>query len=400
MLSARSILILILLFISGIAGSQTREIDSMLVNLEKLNPDTIKLIALDNLTEAIIDELKWPAYNEQMGALAKELIKSKNEKIRRCAKKYYANYLNNLGVIYTNRFQLSSAIDYYQKGYAIQEELGDKYGMATTLNNVGTIYDQLEEYQEALKYFRNSLLLYTKIKDKRSISFSYGNIGGVYVSLDRLWTALDFYLKGLKICEEINDKNGMAVMLRNIATIFIREKKYDKAAEYLAKSKKMAEENNDTYFMSFVYLNLATLNYKLNKIDLATSYATKAMTEAKKYGYPDMISKSAELLSLLYKTNNHYKEALQMHELFTKMRDSFNTNDVTKKLIQNRLQRDYEKKSFSDSIKLASRSIPQEKEMKEIEFEKTEYFYAFVTTLLLLLVSIAINYSLYKKTKG
>ena len=63
------------------------------------------------------------------------------------------------------------------KANRIDEELGNKSGVAANLGNIGELYMSLSDTTKALEYDLKSLQLYEELGDKNGIARNLGNIG-------------------------------------------------------------------------------------------------------------------------------------------------------------------------------------------------------------------------------
>ena len=65
--------------------------------------------------------------------------------------------LNNNGVVSHNKGDYEEGLDYYQRSLEIQEEIGDKYGLAICLCNIGIVNNLKGDYEKSKEYLENSL---------------------------------------------------------------------------------------------------------------------------------------------------------------------------------------------------------------------------------------------------
>jgi tetratricopeptide (TPR) repeat protein len=113
---------------------------------------------------------------------------------------------SNLGSVYRARRKWEQAIEYYERSLTIKEKEGDEHGMAPTLNNLGSVYYAKGEWELATKYYKRSLAITQKIGDERMMAFSYNNIAMLYQDQSRLEEAVPLFEKSLEIFERIGDE--------------------------------------------------------------------------------------------------------------------------------------------------------------------------------------------------
>jgi len=67
------------------------------------------------------------------------------------------------------------------------------------------------------------LKLQEEIGDKEGMAYSLNNLGGIYFTKGNLSKALSFYYRSMEIRKEIDDKQGVASSLHNIATVYLKQ---------------------------------------------------------------------------------------------------------------------------------------------------------------------------------
>ena len=237
--------------------------------------------------------------------------------------------LNNIGYVYRNQGDIPKALEYYHKSLKIQEEIGDKSGIATSLNNIGLIYYNQGDLPKALEYYHKSLKIEEEIGNKKGIATSLINIGTIYSGQGDIPKALEYFHKSLKIQEEIGGKSGIALSLNNIGGIELKK-------------------GNDS------------------GIAAAKQHFLKALEIAQEIGYPDLISLASSNLSKVYEKQGKGMLALAMHQLHIQMRDSINNEATMKASIQQGAKYEYEKvQAVKDAAHEKKLAIEKEAKAKQ-----------------------------------
>ncbi len=338
------------------------------------------------------------------------------------------SYLN-LGSLYGKKGKSDSALILYREGVEYAKKSKDLSTLANLYNGIAVLFKKRGDLEKALNYYEKSLRIANKSGNKRAEVASYLNTGTLYSMLDNDTLALDYFLKGKKIAEEIGNKHLIAYSFVKLASFYqsknlinsiyfyekalaIRKEKKEAIGQslvslsevYLELLKELREkgensvkieegENSIKYKDSRVILSRVeeklTESLKVNKKDddiitRSHSYLVLGMLEDfkgnKKKALKD-VEKSYELvkginaeshkeevvkyLFELYKSNNKYKEALEMYELYIEARDSLESEENQKALIQHEYQTKYEKQAIADSLKNA-----ETQKIKEIEIAK------------------------------
>jgi tetratricopeptide (TPR) repeat protein len=108
--------------------------------------------------------------------------------------------------LHSNNGDYGTALDYYCRSLAIQEELGDKYGMGASLNGIGIVHHNKGDLDKALDYYGRSLAIREEIGNKSGMGYSLGNIGVVHADKGEYNKAAEHLEKSLAIHKEIGLK--------------------------------------------------------------------------------------------------------------------------------------------------------------------------------------------------
>ncbi len=412
--------------------SQNRELDSLNHVIKTAKHDTSISSAYVTLTEILylsnIDTL-LPLCNKAMAIADANLKKKLDAKERASFLNSKLGAINNLGYYYMNKGNTLNALDCYKKSLTIAEKIGNKVGIATALSNTGQIYYALGNIPLALEYYNKSLSIYELQDVPTNKALVLNNIAVIYSDLGNTEKAIEFYYRGLFIYQKMGSEEGVASLLNNIGYECVLKKEYTKALYYQLKSLAICEKNKDKagtaktlnhigsiydsqgnysqaqkyYFKGLALMEelkypketavtLYSIGYayfEQGKIEEALVYGLRSMTIARKLGYPNAIRLSAGLLKLVYKKRGNYKKALEMTELFVKMKDSLN-NEVTKKVaLKNQFQYEYSKKE----IELGARS-KVEKEKAEVlakEEKERQYMVGIFVVLVFAIVTLTLT---------
>jgi serine phosphatase RsbU (regulator of sigma subunit) len=134
----------------------------------------------------------------------------------------YGWTLNNIGIIYSDQGKLQKALEYYQQCLVVQNQLNNKKLKAYALNNIGEVYEKQSNTDQsirkeekirlkelAISHFKNSLMLQEEVGDRRGIALSLGYIALTLVELDKVAEAKAFAERGLKVATEAGYKDNI-----------------------------------------------------------------------------------------------------------------------------------------------------------------------------------------------
>ncbi|MBI5219473.1 MAG: tetratricopeptide repeat protein, partial [Bacteroidia bacterium] len=200
-----------------------KKIDSLLYTVQTAGNDTIKIAALNSLSNeySTCNLEKAMQYSKEGLSLA---LKINNKR------KLSACYLN-VGFIYRKQGNYPLALEYYQKSLRMDEELGNKKDIVTCYNHIGILQAEQENYSNSLDYFLKAMKLLDDLskncrKNKDIVSFKESmancllNLGNMKYKLGDLDSTLVYYNKSLALNEELGDKKNMAKCYNNIGNIY------------------------------------------------------------------------------------------------------------------------------------------------------------------------------------
>ncbi|MBI4946098.1 MAG: tetratricopeptide repeat protein [Bacteroidetes bacterium] len=148
---------------------------------------------------------------------------------------------NNIGLVHKDQGLYDKAIEYYLKALKIYVESGDKKGMSACYNNIGNVHlaqgssstnqkVRADKYDKAIEYYLKALKIDEESGDKNGIAIVWGNIASLHITLaDSVATtqnekikhyneAVNYGLKSLNLAREIK-----AIPMENSAAGFLQK---------------------------------------------------------------------------------------------------------------------------------------------------------------------------------
>jgi tetratricopeptide (TPR) repeat protein len=211
-----------------------------------------------------------------------------------------AAILTNIGNVYYEQSDYPKTLNYYFRTLKMVEEFGDKEQIALCLGNIGSVYqaqtDLLSEISakennnlKALDYSLKALKINEELGNKVGIATNLSAIGNVYSvqadfssksSAKETYNnkALDYYFRALKMSEDIGDKKGIVTCLHNISSIYAEASRFGEAEEYLKRSIIEANNIGSLSDLKAAYQNLFHLYETTGRDKLALDYYKKYIT--------------------------------------------------------------------------------------------------------------------------
>lgn len=255
-----------------------------------------------------------------------------------------ATSCNNLALIYQNQGRIPEALDYFSRALKIYEQLNDKDGEATALENIGFVYKEQKETEHAKDFFFKSMLVHQSANDKYGMGYSYNAIGGLFDDEGKYDSALYFFNKALEIRSSIGDKQGIAYTQKNIGNVEAKLNRQTESNESFKKSLTVFEELEDKKGIAVVTNLYGASLLRAGEIDPASIYLERSLKVALELGYPADISNAAGNLQQMYRKKGRWKDALEMNDLYIRMRDSIENDKNKKAALKTQARYEYEKK--------------------------------------------------------
>ena len=419
-------------------------IDSVLIEYHNEKEDSSKLDQLTTLI-SLCENVVWVKYNHLLKNKAEKLAKKhRREKIYI---KQLSSAYNNFGFYYFGKNKIDEAVFNFEKSITLSKEIDDKDLVATALNNLGYIYKRQGDILKALEYYHESLRLNKLLKQQKDIALSLNNLGGLYYTLKEYDKALKYYREALMIEKVDGAKKGVARLYNNIGSVYQKQHKRQLALEYYQQSIKnynkigykkgealalskytsikleMLEGNSpkeldlllnefkkaynvfdeigDVEGKASSACGISNVYQRLGNISLAEKYAYESIILSKKIGFTESIKKAAKALQEIAVLKKDYRSAYSMQELFYKMQDSVENNNIKEVVIQKQYQYEYEKKMIRDSLKSAETAkIKEIKYIQEIKAQKLYSYIGVIGSVLLIIVVIVVlrGYQIKRKS--
>lgn len=248
--------------------------------------------------------------------------------------------LNMLGVDYRRIDAIRTALDYNQQALELAESVKKpskdlKRSINVSLNSIGNLYHSLEQYNLAINRYNASLKIEEELGNKLGLAINYQNIGEALEEQGKLEEALEKYRTSLAYNEEIDSDKGQVICNNSIAQVYLKQNKTKKAIVLLETALVGAKQIGDKYITAFVEANMGWAYMQLNNIEKAENHIKRSIEIGKDQGIPRIIALGTKRLSELEQLKgNHdnaltyYKRAIELEKKISSTRNIRYANDV------------------------------------------------------------------------
>ncbi|MDP5168959.1 MAG: tetratricopeptide repeat protein [Bacteroidia bacterium] len=175
-----------------------------------------------------------------------------------------------LGIAYDILGKTNAAIDFYDQGLAILEEIHGSPERITAMHiNKGVAYYYAGEFGKAIEFYTLAKDIAIEHHLDAELSYLLNNLGVVYRSMDKYEDALSIYKQSLDIKTRMNDLEGMANTEHNIGSAYVHLANQAEAMEHYERAKGLFLQIGDSSEALSVTIALGTGYAQLGKLSQA-----------------------------------------------------------------------------------------------------------------------------------
>lgn len=243
------------------------------------------------------------------------------------SKKRVMDSIHSIAQIHQYRYEWDKALENYNRGLVISQELNDKFRIILTLNSIGLIYSYTGDKKKALEPFTKALEGVRLIPDRGDLEKNFeasilNNIGQSHLFSGEPKKALEYYNQALAIQQGIKDLtyvDSRAMTYSNIAGVYAFLGENERAIELLNKALELYRQapqrikdlaRNRTVEASL--LNNLGVRYKeTGNIRKALEYYDQALKLAIATKREGMEATALNNIALVYQAFGEPRKALQ-----------------------------------------------------------------------------------------
>ena len=224
--------------------------------------------------------------------------------------------LNMLGVVYRRTDAIKSALDYNQKALELAEQVENpshhiKRSINVSLNSIGNLYQTLEQHDLAIVQFKRALKLEEELGNKLGLAINHQNIGDCLEQKGDLEAALEHYRKSLAYNEEINSDYGRVICKNSLAQVYLKQDMPYAALVLLEPLHEQSNAIGDFFITSSVFINTGWAHTMLGDYDKAENFIQEGLGMAQTHNMPSNVRYGYEKLSDLESKRGDFKKAYE-----------------------------------------------------------------------------------------
>ncbi len=235
----KKLLSLIVFLFVFIGFSQTKEVDSLTIQLAFQNSDTTKIKTSLLLVKSLYSEKE---FNKALKYI------SQTEKLSN-----KLNYQDGIAeityykaLIYAYKDDYINARDNYLKAKELFITLNDTLNIAKVNNSIGLNEIKRGNYKKGLQYSLLALKEFEKRNLKQELRSAYECLAKAYYSINNRDKAIEFYSKTLEIERQINNGDGSIEVIKTLAELYSMQKEHRKSIDYYERVLRFIPLDNDS----------------------------------------------------------------------------------------------------------------------------------------------------------
>ncbi len=245
------------------AFSQTAKIDSLELAVEKLRGKS-KVKALNELAKLL----------SNVNPNAAEMHLRTVLKTAKAIGDWQglATGYDNLGTLLLQKSGYLAALDAYQQGLEVRQQIKDNEGLAQSKMHLGKLHFLLSNYDKSVEYLQEALFMLEQSGDPIGAAQSHESLGDVYFAKFDFTIAENHFKTAYELrMKQFDLKNGAedAGKLANLAS---RLGKTNEAIEAYERALKLAKEIEDERLVAEFYQALTAFRLEKNDLDKAVQY--------------------------------------------------------------------------------------------------------------------------------
>jgi tetratricopeptide (TPR) repeat protein len=218
---------------------------------------------------------------------------------------------HQLGMVAQQQGRLAEAEDWYTRSLAIEEELGNRSGMAISYHQLGYVAQERARLAEAEDWYTKALAISREISDRPGMASTYHQLGMVAQLRGQLDQAEDWYSQSLAIELELGNRPSMANTYHQLGMVAQFRGQLDQAEDWYTQSLAIEEELGNQPGIAGSYHQLGRLAELSGQLDQAEDWYTRALAIRREIGDRSGMANSYGQLGLLAEEQQNPAGALE-----------------------------------------------------------------------------------------
>lgn len=221
-----------------------------------------------------------------------------------------ASVLDGIGQFYEKQNNYKTALDYYDQGLAIREQLHNKPEATHSHLTIARIYQSTGYYEESRAHYFEASKYAQEIGDTAMLARNYLEISNSYDKQGDFKNAISYALKSKKLYEALGHKQGSASINFVLGVFNMQLGNYQESLDYQFKAADYFIEKKQDREIAMCYNQIGSVYNFLNDFHKADYYLNEALRLAKLKGGKKLIASCNDNLGINYESEGSLEKAL------------------------------------------------------------------------------------------
>lgn len=315
---------ILFLVIPIFSNAQSNTIDSIKQLLKSEQPDTTRVLLLNQLSLAY--RLTKPdtalTLTQEALSLARKASYVSGE----------ARSLSGIASIFRITGNYPKALQLHLEALKKAEAIGDERTASTIMLSIGIDYEYLGDYRQAVNYTLKVLAIGERLREKPRINTSSLNLGNEYEKLKMFDSALLYTQRAHDLSIELKNIDFVGVALNNFGNIYSGMGKDDLALKNYRSSLPYSLQEEDDDALCESYLGIAKLFRKADVQDSCLIYAKRSLATAQKAGFVSRVMDASSFLTNYYASIRTIDSAFVYQNITIAAKDSLFSQEKAREI--------------------------------------------------------------------
>jgi tetratricopeptide (TPR) repeat protein len=297
--------------------------------------------------------------------------------------------LTLVGITEVMQGNYANALAYFERALSVPPTTGGVL-IESLFNNIGLVYYKLRDNHKASYFFSKAISNIVFNPDTFEDSFHYSNLGLVYGEMGYFETAESLIKTSFTLCGK-EDANAIIAAKYALGQVKLRQGKLIDSENILTQTLAMAESESDSRFVAECLVLLATIRLERDDVQAALSMLKKCERIAVQYQYKEILFACYKAMVSLFENTNDLALLSKYQAAVMQLSSTLNSRAVLEKVYV--FEMELRKKHNSEILRSQD---AQMRIQNEIAASQRIEYYAILIIGMLLVISTALIYNLYK----
>ncbi len=284
--------------------------------------------------------------------------------------------------VYENLGMYPEALSHSYAALRIFEKTGDKYRFTVLSSDIALNLEEQGNYREAIKIYEQGIKTMNEVNDFINESLKYSDIARCYARLGDYSEAMKYYQTAIEKGNKIRNASCLAAAYSGMGDSWVARKSYQEALKNFLLADELYREAANKPSLAGLYSKIGACYVQLGNLRASKQFFDKALSLNKElesiseqnYYYKNIVQYDS--------ASGNWKNAFDHYKLFILTKDSIYNKENTKKMVQIRMQYDFDKKEAAAKAEQEKKDALAQQELRRQKLIRNGFMGGFMTVML------------------